>query len=503
MRRFFFLSIAGAGSLSAQASPYLRLDHPVTALVEHLISRGELLDPTPMIRPLRRSDVVRAIDSSHLDPETTSGRMAAAIREAVVDRAEAAWFRVAPTAGFQAFSRARRDLLHPAGDGGVRSYVDATLEGRFGNLVLASRPIAENRLKLDPDWSGAAVQRGKNQAYRFADAYLSAQFERVHLFVGQMDRNWGPVGSLGLSLADYGYPRTDFGLELVVRDVQIQIVGTELSPVRSIDGTDHKRYFMAHRLNARVTKRLNLAIWETGLLAGRDQSFDPAFRNPLILFSFPLQLGLPDNRNTAIGGDLSWRVPGGVLLEGQAVIDDRWRGRADSTTGEGAHPGRWAITAAGSGPLGSGLAWRASVAVISALAYRTTDSAQSFIDRGIGIGPHFTDLVRLDARIALPLGTRWLLAPDVAWLRQGEGRIDAPFPSGRALSETPELFIGTVATTVRLGATVSGSHHGLAIVGNGGWHHTSNADHVAGRAQSRFEARIQTTIGTAWSGLLK
>jgi hypothetical protein len=503
VHRALLLTALFAGPLWAQASPYLPLDHPLTPLVEHLMARGALLDPTPMIRPLRRIDVVRAIDSSNLDLSTPTGRLASEIRRALLDRADGSWVRVAPRAGATGFTRARRDLLHPAGAGGVRPYFEAAFQGVFGNLVLASRPIADNRLKLDPDWAGASVQRTKNQAYRFTDAYLAAQFERVRLVFGQMDRNWGPTGSLGLSLADYGYPRTDFGLEVVLRMIQIQIVGTELTAVRSIDGTDHKRYFMAHRLNARVTKRLSLALWETGILAGRDRSFEPGFRNPLLLFSFPLQLGLPDDRNTIIGGDLAWRTPGGVLLEGQAMIDDRWRTAADSVTGEGKHPGRWAVSVAGSGPLGTSLGWKASFAAVSALAYRTIDSAQSFIDRGVGIGPHFTDLLRAELRLGVPIGLGWLVTPGLTWLRQGEGRIDAPFPSGEALSSTPELGIGVSATTWRAGVAVAGSFRGIQVQGEAGWQQTRNADHIVGRSRTRFEGRVGATIGTSWSGALK
>jgi len=495
-------STALTGSVAAQASPYLPLDHPRTALLEHLITRGDLDDPTPMIRPLRRADVVRAAER-RIDSRPAGAPLAAELRRALVDRIDEDWFRVAPRAGIQSFSQARRDLLHPSGGGGVRPYFETALEGRFGNLVLSSRPIADNRLKLDPDWYGRSIQGAKRQAYRFTDAYLSAQFKRARLFYGQMDRNWGPVGTLGLSIANYGYPRTDFGVEVVLRDVQIQIVGTELSPMRSVDGTDHKRYFMAHRLNARVSRRLNLAIWETGVLAGQDQSFDPAFRNPLVLLSFPLQLGLPDDRNTIIGGDLSWRLPAGVLLEGQAMIDDRWRRAADPATGEAPHPGRWAITVAGSGPLGARLAWKTSVTAVSGLAYRTGDSAQSFLDRGVGIGPHFTDLIRADVRLGIPVGQRWLVTPEMTWLRQGEGRIDEPFPAGAALTATPEIGIGIIATTWRLGASVAGSAGGFDLVGTGGWHRTTNADHVLGRHRNRFEARIQTTFSTAWSGILK
>ena len=501
--RVLLILLLLAGSLEAQSSPYLPIDHPMAGLVEWLIQRGSLVDPTPMVRPLRRLDVVQAIDQSGLDSTSYQGRVAREVRAALADRPEEDWFRVEPAVGLQTFSRARRDLFHPAGAGGTRLYVEGTFEGRFGSVVVASRAMAENRLKLDPDWQGGTFQQRKSQAYRFNDAYISAQFKRIRLFFGQIDRNWGPVGSLGLSIANYGYPRTDFGFEIVLKQLQFQIVGTELTKIRSVDGTDHKRYFMAHRLNAAVTKHLNLSLWETAILAGREQSFDPGFKNALILFSFPIQLGLADHRNTIIGGDLSWRTPGGVLLQGQAMIDDRWRRRADSVTGEPAHPGRYALTGVGSGGLGDRLGWRVSAALVSSLAYRTIDSAESFLDRGIGIGPNFTDLVRVDAELSIPVRRHWLVSPGISWLKQGEGRIGAPFPADSVLTKTPELFIGTPSITWRVGAGIVGQRGPLALRGAGGWFHTTNPDHRLGTRRNRFEARLEATIRTRWSGSLK
>ncbi|MFN0179415.1 MAG: hypothetical protein ACKVZ0_11505 [Gemmatimonadales bacterium] len=503
MRLALGLLVCFTTSLAGQASPYLPIDHPVSPLVEFLITRGHLVDPTPQIRPLRRLDVVRAIDSSRLDPGSPADRIAREVRLALEERPDDTWYRIEPQVGFQSFTSARRDPFHPAGEGGVRPFVEATLAARFGPLVAVSRPMAENRLKLDPDWSGGSLQRQKNQAYRFADAYFSAQFKHVRLFYGQMDRNWGPAGSLGLSIANYGYPRTDLGLDIVLRDLQLQIIGTSLTPMRSSTGVDHRRYFLAHRLNARVTKRLHLALWETTVLSGPPESTPASPYNPLVLFSFPIQLGLPDERNTTIGGDLTWRAAPGLRLEAQAMIDDRWRGKPDSVTGEVAHPGRWAFTVAGSGALGRRMAWRTSVSTISALAYRTIDSAQSFVDRGVGIGPNFTDLIRVDARVEVPVGTRWILAPELTWLRQGEGRIDAPFPAGPALTATPELLIGTVAGTVRIGASLAGRVRGVSLQGAAGWQRTTDADHIVGRRNDRFEARLQATIGTVLSGVLQ
>jgi hypothetical protein len=503
VRSLALLALFLSSRAVAQGSPYVPLDHPLLPLAEYLIARGDIDDPTPMIRPFRRADLVQAIAKANLPAATRSGRIAAELTQAFSDRDDDAWFRVAPRAGVQAFSRARRDLLHPAGPSQATFYADLTLEGRFGPIVAVTRPAAENRLKRDPDWAGGAIQQRKTQAYRFVDGYLAAQWSKARLFYGQMSRNWGPVGALGLSLSDYGYPRSDLGFDLVLRDLQLDVVATQLPDMVSRTGAVHKRYFLAHRLNVRATHRLHLAIWETAILAGENRSFDPTFRNPMIVAAFPLQLGLADDRNAIIGGDLRWRV-GRVRLEGQAMIDDRWRSKPDPNgTGEPAHPGRWAATLVGAGPLGSGAAWRIGLAMVNSLAYRTGDSAQSFLDRGVGIGPNFTDNYQVTASVSVPVHRRWLVSPDLTLLRQGEGRIDAPFPSGQALTDTPELFIGTVATTYRAGARVAGSAGPFDLVADLGLHRLTNADHVPGASRTRFEARVQATLGFSTGGMLR
>ena len=490
-----------APALAAQSSPYIPLDHPLLPMAEYLIGRGDIADPSPMRRPFRRSDLLAAIEAAGLDPATRSGQIAANLVREFTDRPEKHWVRVAPRAGLDLDSRGRRDFFHPAGDGGVRFYADAAWEGRFGNFLLATRPAAENRLKTDPEWSGRSFQNRKNQAYRFVDAYMAAQFDHVRIHYGQTARNWGPVGSLGLSIADYGFPRTDIGIDVDFRDFQLSIVGAQLTPMVAPGGETRSRYFLAHRLNVRLTRRLNMAIWETGVLSNENQSFDPTFKNPLILLSFPIQLGVDDDRNTMIGGDIAWRPADRILLEGQAMIDDKWRLKDDPDgTGEVAHPGRWGLSGAVTAALGSGASWRTSLAAISSLAYRTIDSTQSFVDRGVGIGPHFTDQIRIGTSVAIPIRDRWLVTPDVTWLIQGEGRIDTPFPANEELRDTDEILIGQSANTLRLGLSVSGGDRRFQISGTGGWFHTANSDHIAGRSRNRLEARLRMTVGFSRSG---
>ena len=64
--RLVTAAVALAGALlppcaAAQASPYLALDDPRVPLLEYLIQRGDIDDPSPMVRPVRRADALRVL----------------------------------------------------------------------------------------------------------------------------------------------------------------------------------------------------------------------------------------------------------------------------------------------------------------------------------------------------------------------------------------------------------------------------------------------------------
>src|SRR2546429_8295541 len=57
-------ALTGGAKLAAQeASPYLPMTHWATPYLEHLIAAGVIDDPSPLTRPLRRSDVLHALET--------------------------------------------------------------------------------------------------------------------------------------------------------------------------------------------------------------------------------------------------------------------------------------------------------------------------------------------------------------------------------------------------------------------------------------------------------
>jgi hypothetical protein len=485
-------------SLQAQASPYVPFDDPNLPLVEHLIARGDIDDPSPFIRPFRRADVRRVIARSD-----SAGRGDSVVLARLTDYYDelphANRWRAAVRLGGQFYTHARRDPLHPAGPDGARPYGEIELEAVIGNLALVSRPVIEPRLIVDPDWPG---RKDLDVAGRQSEAYVSAQFGSGSLLYGQLDHNWGPVGLPGIALSNYGYGRPALAFEVGTAAIRLRSMAAALADERDTANQVVHRYFFAHRLSARLSERWHVGLWETVVFAGVDRNAEPRQLNPLSLSFLENAYGLGEETNSMLGADIHWRVSRGIALEAQLALDDlTYKDRRSSTR----NPDRWAFTLAGLGPLGGTASWRAFYTQASSLAFRTFDEQfQDFTDNGIGIGRNFADNDQLSLLITLPLARRWLITPELTMLRQGEGAIQDPYPpSGTPeLGSTPQLFIGTVERTYRAALAVSGGLWKFRINAAGGLHRIENRNHVEGDTVHRFEGRLLVTLGISRRGKL-
>jgi hypothetical protein len=498
--RVLRLAVALAGVLvpalvSAQASPYLALDDPRLPLLEHLIARGDVEDPSPMVRPFRRADAVRVLSLA----DTVEGNGAGLIhqlRTQLQDLPGNQW-EVDGRAGGQAYTHARRELLHPAGADGIRPYGEFRAAAVFGNIVLVSRPIIEPRLVNDPDWLG---RRELKVAGRIADAYLSGQFKYGSLFYGQMERNWGPVGLPGISLSNYGYERQGLALEVGTRQLRMSALATDLEDQLDSLGQTVHRYYFVHRLYAQLSRRFSIAPWEGVIVAGADRNFETRFRNPLSISYLANTIGLGDRGNVMLGLDLRWQAFGRSTLQAQLALDDFWYDDRQRNRD------RWALTLAAEGPLLANAAWHALYTQVSSLALRAFNPAENFTDAGVGIGRNFSDQDQLSLRVTLPFRRQWLLTPELTVLRQGEGRINDPYPiipPPGGILPTPALFIGVVERTYRAALGVSGRSGPLDLLMNAGFHHVVNSGHLAGLSADRFEGRLQVTLGLGHRGVLQ
>ncbi len=480
--------------LAAQASPYIRLDDPRLPLLEHLIERGDVEDPSPMLRPFRRRDAVRVLAAA----DTTGAPSLALIqrlRGELGDSTGNVW-TLAGRGGFEGYTHARRELLHPSGASGVNPYAELVGELTLGNLVLVTRPTVEPRLTHDQDWIG---RRELKVAGRMADAYIGLQFKYAELSYGQMDRNWGPVGLPGIPLSNYGYERQGLAIDIGTPTIRLSSLATDLQDQPDSLGQTVHRYYFVHRLHIRPSKRLMLAPWEGIIVSGVDRNFETRYRNPLSLGYLANTIGFGDRSNVMLGLDVQWRPFRRTTLLAQLALDDFWYDDRERNRD------RWALTLGAQGPIGRGLGWQALYTQVSSLALRAFNPGDNFTDAGVGVGRNFSDQDQLTLRITLPVRDRWLLAPELTVLRQGEGQINDPYPvpDANGVLSTPALFIGIVERTYRAALGVVGRTGPLDVSASAGYHHVVNSEHEEGNSVDRFEGRIQATLGIGRTGVLR
>ena len=489
------LTSALPAAMQAQGSPYVALDDPRLPLAEHLITRGVVRDPSPQIRPFRRDQIVASLAAADTAPDTPDGRVIRALREGWTDLESESRWMVEGRLGVQAYTRQRRDLLHPDGTSSVQPYVDLRLEGVFGPIVAVSRPAIEPRLSKDPDWRGRTDLKVVG---RMNEAYLAAQFRFGSIWFGQFDQQWGPIGTYGIPIsAGVSYSRPYLGLEVGSRDVRLAAQVATLRDEVDSTGAIIKRYHVMHRLSVRTSERLSLALWETTVLAGEDRSLEGRFINPLSLLLLANQYGEGDPGNVTIGFDASWRAFRRTTLELQLAIDDIQY----QSTG---YPNRWALTAAAFGPLGNRLAWRGTYTAASTLAFQSQNVFENYAERGVGIGRGFPDMDVLSLSISLPFAERWLVSPTIAAQRQGERRITDAFPPTAADADgLPEIHSGTVEKTLRLSVGATGRASFFDLGADAGVSFVNDADNVQGRNRTRFEGKLQATLFFSRRGVLK
>lgn len=490
------LTTASAPALAAQATPYVPLDDPRLPLFEHLVTRGDVADPTPFVRPFLRADALRVLAAADTAPAGSTGRLVHQLREAWAVPASESWYEAGARAGTQVYSHARRDPLHPAGRRGASPYGEVSLAAAYGPVILATRPAIEPRLSRDADWTG---RQGLKVTAHLIDGYASAQFKFARITYGQLDRNWGPIGVAGIPLSNIGYERQGLALDIGSRTLRLSALATDLHDAPDTTGEIAHRYYFVHRLGVRVSHRLDAGIWESIVVAGVGRNFENRYRNPVSPGYLTNTIGLgAEGNNEMLGLDLHWRLFGHTSVEAQLALDDYYYQRRYENRD------RYALTLAAAGPAGSRAAWRALYTQVSSLALRTFNPTENFTDAGVGLGRNYSDNDQLTVTLTVPAGIHWLLTPELTLLRQGEGAINDPYPAfgSPALQATPTLFIGTVERTWRAAIGISGRQGPVDLSANAGVHHVINAGHQPGVSLNRFEGRLQLTVGISRRGAL-
>ncbi len=499
--------IASAARLAAQeASPYVPLQHWTMPYVEHLIARGIVSDPSPLTRPLRRADLVRALHA--VDTLAVSASVKHTLRRllAALDAfpgGRGPRYRIVGEGGIAAATFARRDPLAAVDDTGPRragperGTVNAGLDIalQLGHVVAVTHPYLDTRLKYDPDWWG---RKSRVIAGRTAESYLAAQWSAGEVCFGRLDRNWGPSGIQGLLLSDNPYGLDHFGFALGTRSFQLQAIATQLNDTTDSAGAVAHRYMEQHRIWIRPGARWTVAVWEGSVIGGANRTFEPWYLNALNL-GYLEQLNTKTNANSFLGLDFERHAR--VSVFGQFMLDDI---QVDRKTALDLKPSSYGLTiGAKGGVAGPEVAWMAYYTRVTNLTYRNEDNIETALYHRDGTGRNFADYDQATLQLSVLPFPGLLLEPEITLLRQGQGDPRLPHPLVAAYPTTPTIFQGVVEHTFRL--ALSGSYapsERFSVSASAGLHHITDFEHVVGDTRTRFIGSVGLSYRLGWEGAL-
>ena len=495
--RPFLLLLCAAAPLAAQeASPYVPLDHWSMPYVEHLIASGALRDPTPLTRPIRQADLVRALEA--VDTLVVSDAVYATVRRllrAFRPAARGPSYRLAGDVGLTAATYDVRDPLElgrgvaarPYGPSRLYGNVGAEAQLQFGPGIAVTHLYEDTRLRTDPDWFDA-----RRNGLRAAEAYVSGQWRYAEVFFGVLDRNWGPSPIQGLLLSDNPYNLDHFAIRVGPPSVEIQAVIAQLDTRTDSAGAPLNRYMMQHRLYVHPPGRWTAALWEGNVWSGVGRQAEPWFLNVVnvgyLVGSYVG--GTTRTVNSFLGLDLERR--GAVTLFGQFMLDDIQVQRRDPTD---LKPTSYGLTVGAKGGLHQGVvAWTAFYTRVANLTYRNEDSSQAPLFHLLPTGRNFADYDQATVKLGFLTQPGALLEPELTLLRQGEGDPRLPHPLVPDYPTTATIFQGVVERTIRLALGGSWQRAGWGVMANGGVHFVHNAGHVTGASATHFVGSVGLTF---------
>jgi hypothetical protein len=474
------------------ASPYVPQSYWGTPYIEHFIASGKMVDPAPLTRPLRADAVVRALQAM----DTTrlwSGELKVmrALLADLVRTEEGPYGRLDADLGVAAATYAERDPLELGRGVPNHSYdpkrgfgsAGLNVALAFGPVVLVTHPVADTRLKYDPDWFG---KKDRAIAGRTEESYIDAQWHYGELFFGRLDRNWGPSPVQGLLLSPDPYGLDHLGLTLGTSGIQLQAIVTQLDTRIDSLNVSERRYMVQHRLWIHPGA-WTVSLWEGNVWAGADRGLEPWFLNVMNL-GFLEQVNTNTNVNSLLGAD--FELHGRITAFGQAMLDDI---QVDKKTATDKKPASWGFTVGAKGGLGAA-SWTAFYTQVADLTYRNEDNLQIPLYHGLGIGRNFSDYDQATLKLGWIAPGGVLLEPELTLVRQGTGDPRMPHPAFTDYPNTSALFQGIVQRTWRAALGATWQQGPIHFSANGGVHYNQNDEHAAGQTKTRFVG----TVALSW-----
>lgn len=230
------------------------------------------------------------------------------------------YLRTMPSKSLQLFSIIGEDFraAKQAPGRGFESIRGGIAARPMEKLFVYANFLLDERRAKDAAYTG---KKWRGLAGVVEEAFVYYRTGSLALTVGRFASFWGPRRSLVLSsqvaMDGLGYTYRWGRLTLSYRLARLD----GLNPDRDSVTQFENRYLAGHRLDIRLSKRLQVGLFETVIFGGPGRQVDLFYLNP-ILFYHGSQLNEGTDDNTFVGFDFSLKPKTGLKLYGQLLVDD-------------------------------------------------------------------------------------------------------------------------------------------------------------------------------------
>ena len=307
---------ATAFSASLQTVP---IYHWTYDIIDELALRGYLRDLNQLVKPYDHAQIVQALDNCKIQPgDLHSEAMFGLLKE---------YFTADSDNKLQLGVYLDQDLK--IWDDRVKSRTAGLAKIGYSikdRLILFNGMRLDQNLQDDPEYQGKYWRGFSGYTEQ---AYLAAKFGPVGIQFGRDYQQWGSGRKSNLLFSDNSQPfdlgrltvnagKFTFTMTAMQLD-QITVADSNFT-TGAVDSTQKNRFLSAHRIDWRVSDKLQVGISESVLYGGSGRNFEWQFLNPVMIYHFE-QENRDIEGNTIVGADFiaypgkNWSVYGEVIVD--------------------------------------------------------------------------------------------------------------------------------------------------------------------------------------------
>jgi hypothetical protein len=266
--------------------PFFQLDRN-NLYIDYLVNSGRLIIQHPLNQPYEVNELLDSLPDANLKYDEHWTELLRKDLLIFSDGHDSLQLSGRLVGGIEAGSR-----MNNVDNAFSKSFFgNAFLTYSYKNLGFYYRFDADEGFKNDMDYFGGTGKLEKPLMARTGIAYLQWDSKFITFFAGRMSQNYGMINEPGLLLSATPFSYDQFGLQITNKLMKFSSFFTRLEDIYGYDIRDsvatpywNKRYMSVHRLEFSFSQKLNLAISESVIFGGKNQSILFQYLNPVNIF---------------------------------------------------------------------------------------------------------------------------------------------------------------------------------------------------------------------------